>query len=419
MVRSWVRFVQSRILNGRLLTSVSSCLKRNILWSKMPQTSGNPTGANDRTDQNKNDSHSCATMSKPSSYSTLMPTDLQNSPTIAIPKCGLPVTIITGFLGSGKTTLLNQILQNAENLKTAVLVNEFGDIDIDSQLLVSIDKDMVELSNGCICCTINDDLIQAVYRILERSDRVDYLIVETTGVADPLPIILTFLGTDLRNLTRLDSVITLIDGADFTSSHFESAAALNQVVYGDILIINKIDLATDTKIRELEAWISTLKEDARIFKTDRAQVPLPLILDIAELNANAYAHHLNKSQHRHSHDHHDGHHHSHVKPIDSNHLENDGFMSVAFKSEQPFSVHQFQAFLDSLPPTVFRGKGILWFKESYLRHIFQLSGKRCSLETDRKSPHGNQLILIGRDLDPDNLTQRLKDCLWKEPATVP
>ncbi|MEL7510492.1 MAG: GTP-binding protein, partial [Cyanobacteria bacterium J06554_1] len=111
-------------------------------------------------------------------------------------KRGMPVTIITGFLGSGKTTLLNHILSNNKDLKVAVLVNEFGDINIDGQLLVSMDESMVELSNGCICCTINDDLVDAVYRVMERDDRVDYMIIETTGVADPLPIMLTFLGTE-------------------------------------------------------------------------------------------------------------------------------------------------------------------------------------------------------------------------------
>ncbi|MDJ0774501.1 MAG: GTP-binding protein, partial [Mastigocoleus sp. MO_167.B18] len=128
---------------------------------------------------------------------------------IDIPKQGLPVTIITGFLGSGKTTLLNHILTNQQGVKTAVLVNEFGEIGIDNELIVSTDEDkdnnMVELSNGCICCTINSDLVDAVYKVLERQENIDYLVVETTGIADPLPVALTFLSTELRDLTRLDS----------------------------------------------------------------------------------------------------------------------------------------------------------------------------------------------------------------------
>jgi G3E family GTPase len=124
-----------------------------------------------------------------------------SNPSNSHPK--LPVTIITGFLGSGKTTLLNYILKNLETYKVAVLVNEFGDINIDSQFLIVLEKDMIELTNGCICCTINDNLADAVYRVLERQDQIDYLIVETTGIADPLAIALTLLGTDLLQRTAV------------------------------------------------------------------------------------------------------------------------------------------------------------------------------------------------------------------------
>ena len=249
-----------------------------------------------------------------------------------MPKRGMPITIITGFLGSGKTTLLNHILSHNQDWKVAVLVNEFGDINIDSQLLVSIDENMVELSNGCICCTINDGLVDAVYRVLERSDRIDYMVIETTGVADPLPIMLTFLGTELRDLTRLDSVITVVDAEAFTSEHFESEAALRQITYADITVLNKTDLASPEQLEKLTDYIGTVKTGSRILYSRQAQVPLPLILDVKYNNPNDYAElvkeeieqteqDLHAGHHDHEKDHH-GHehaHHDHAKEHDHGH----------------------------------------------------------------------------------------------------
>ena len=329
---------------------------------------------------------------------------------LTMPKRGMPVTIITGFLGSGKTTLLNHILSNNEDLKIAVLVNEFGDINIDSHFLISMDEDMVELNNGCICCTINDNLVEAVYRVLERSDRVDYMIVETTGVADPLPIILTFLGNELRELTRLDSIITMVDAETFTPDHFDSEVAFKQINYADITILNKTDLASSEQIKNLENYIYNVKQGARILHAKKAQLPLPLILDVGYNDPKQYSNlveeNKNKENHEDPHHHHSHHHDSH--------LYNDGFVSISFTSNRPFYVEKLEHFLqEKLPKNVFRAKGILWFHETdHCCHIFQLSGPRFDIHAEEwYSEVKNQLILIGRDLNADEIRQQLTDCL--------
>ncbi|NWF60511.1 MAG: GTP-binding protein [Fischerella sp.] len=346
-------------------------------------------------------------------------------------KQGLPVTIITGFLGSGKTTLLNHILTNQQGLKTAVLVNEFGEIGIDNELIISADdNNMVELSNGCICCTINNDLVDAVYKVLERQENIDYLVVETTGLADPLPVALTFLGTELRDLTRLDSIITVVDAANYSLDLFNSQAAYSQIAYGDVILLNKTDLVSEEELQTLETKIREVKEGARIIRTKQAQVPLPLILsvglfesdkyfDTVEAHDREHHHHDHDDNHDHSecgHDHHDhdhDHDHEHHHHHHSDHLENDGFTSLSFESDKPFAIRKFQYFLDNqLPDNIFRAKGIMWFDESPKRHIFHLCGKRFTLDDDEwKGEKKNQLVLIGQNLDREQLREQLENCL--------
>ncbi|HBQ98772.1 MULTISPECIES: GTP-binding protein [unclassified Roseofilum] len=353
---------------------------------------------------------------------TSNPSEQQNT---ALPP--LPVTIITGFLGSGKTTLLNHILSNQQGVKTAVLVNEFGEIGIDNELIVSTGEDMVELSNGCICCTINNELADAVYRVLERQQNLDYLVVETTGVADPLPVALTFLGTELRDLTRLDSIVTLVDSENFSLDLFNSEAAYSQIAYGDIILLNKTDLVDEADLDNLEVKIRDIKPDARILRTVKSDVSLPLVLSVGLFESDKYFeeegdhshdHHNHHEHHDHDHDHHDHdhHHHNHEHHHDhhhSHHLENDGFMSISFQSDRPFSIKKFQKFLDhQLPASIFRAKGILWFEESPMCHIFHLSGKRFTLDDKEwKGEPKNQLVLIGQDLDKETLLSQLNNCL--------
>ena len=325
---------------------------------------------------------------------------MDNSLQLDIPKRGMPVTIITGFLGSGKTTLINKILHNKQKLKVAVLVNEFGDINIDTQLLMDVNENMLELSNGCICCTINEGLVDAVYQVLESDKKVDYLIIETTGVADPLPIILTFLSTELKDLTYLDSVLTLVDSENFTPDHFDSEAALKQIAYGDIILLNKTDLVSQDRVDYLESYIKTVNKGARILRTEYSKIPSYLILDVNTSKLRPYFIEDNNDKYE-------------VQKKSQNHLINDGFTSVSFRSARPFSAMKFQNnFIDELPENIFRAKGILWFQESESKHIFQLSGRRYDMQIEKWSiTPTNQLVLIGRNLDPLIIQQNLTNCL--------
>jgi G3E family GTPase len=245
---------------------------------------------------------------------------------------------------------------------------------------------------------------------------------------------MTFLGSDLRELTRLDSIITLIDAENFDDRLLEGEVARAQIVYGDMLLLNKCDLVDEARLQALEQRLRAIKREARILRSVKGEVPLPLLLSVglfesdrvvAEQQAatagdhadcdHEHGHCVHDHAHDHRHDHGHGHDHDHG-PGTADHLAIEGFTSLSFASDAPLSLRKFQNFLDNqLPETVFRAKGILWFNESDRRHVFHLAGKRFSIDdTDWPGERRNQLVLIGRDLDHDRLRRQLQACVARD-----
>lgn len=305
----------------------------------------------------------------------------------------IPVIIITGFLGSGKTTLLNHLLNSDHGMQIAVLVNDFGSINIDAELIVGVEgEDTINLANGCICCTIRGDLHQAALRICQREEPPDYLIVETSGVSDPLGVAQTFLYTDLANYTAVDTILTMVDAAEFLDLPAENEVlAMDQVGTADIVVLNKTDLVDAAGLAAVRQAIVEIVPDARIFETQYGVVPLPLLFGHGSVDPlrvvarDLHEVHVHEGEVDH------GHGHTHTHEI--------VFHTWSYEEKRPFSLQAIQKAVDQLPTSIYRAKGILYLADvPDQRHILQVVGKRATItkgEAWGEQPPSTRLVFIG------------------------
>lgn len=303
----------------------------------------------------------------------------------------IPVIIITGFLGAGKTTLLNHLINSNHGMRIAVLVNDFGSINIDAELIVGVEgEDTINLANGCICCTIRGDLHQAALRICERTDKPDYIIIETSGVSDPLGVAQTFLYTDLANYTAVDTILTLVDAAEFLNLPAENEVlAMDQVGTADIVVLNKTDLVDEVGLATVRQAIHEISPAARIFETSYGTVPLPLLFGHGTFDPL-------RLQERMVHDVH-----VHEGVVDHAHAPDHGlvFDTCRYVSERPFTLNAIQTAIDQLPTTIYRAKGMVFLTDApEQRHILQVVGKRASIsqgEAWGDQVSATRIVLIG------------------------
>jgi G3E family GTPase len=314
----------------------------------------------------------------------------------------IPVTVLTGYLGAGKTTLLNRILSENHGRKYAVVINEFGELGVDNDLVVDTDEEVFEMNNGCICCTVRGDLIRIVNGLMKRRDKFDGIIIETTGLANPAPVAQTFFVDEgVRARTRLDAIVTVVDAKNLAARLIDSAEAEAQIAFADVIILNKTDLVNEAELVSIEDKIRKINKFATIHRTQRSAVDIGAVLDqgafdLKRILADVQPEFLTETEHEH----------------------NDDINSMSFELTKPIDPEKFNAWIGQLlaekGQDLLRTKGILDYQGDNRRFAFQAVHMIADGDFIGPWPEGeprkSRLVFIGRNLNRPQLRRGFEAC---------